>query len=63
MSEEAVDAAHVRASPRELEGRQGLWRGVLALVILLLIAETLLATQGWRGIASHITVARSERSD
>lgn len=63
MSEEAADAANVRATPRELEGRQGLWRVLLALVIVLLIAEMLLATQGWRGVASHITVARSERSD
>jgi hypothetical protein len=63
MSEEAVDAAHARAAPRELEGRQGIWRIVLALVILTLVAETLLATRGWRGIAGHITVARSERSE
>jgi len=63
MSEEAVDAAHARAAPKELEGQQGIWRIVLALVILTLVAETLLATRGWRGVAGHITVARSERSD
>ena len=63
MSEEAVDAAHARAAPRELEGRQGIWRIILALVILTLVAETLLATRGWRGVAGHITEARSERSE
>jgi hypothetical protein len=63
LSEDAVDAAHVRAAPKEMEGRQGLWRAVLAAVVLLLIVETLVATRGWRGIAGNITVAPSERSN
>lgn len=59
MTDEAVDADHARAAPRELEGNQGLWRAVLAIVVLVLLVETLLATRGWRGIAGHTTVAPS----
>lgn len=61
LSDEAVDAAHARAEPKELEGRQGLWRLVILIVALVLIVETLLATTGWRGVASRITV-RSQAS-
>jgi hypothetical protein len=62
LTDQAVDADHARAAPRELEGNQGLWRAVLAIVVLVLLVETLLATRGWRGIAGHTTVAPSERS-
>ncbi|HEU5320860.1 MAG TPA: hypothetical protein VFX28_08655, partial [Methylomirabilota bacterium] len=33
----------------ETEGRQGLWRIVLAMVTVLLMAETIVANRGWRG--------------
>jgi hypothetical protein len=62
LSETAVDAEHATAAPRELEGNQGLWRAVLAIVVVVLIVETLMGTRGWRGIAGHTTAAPPERS-
>jgi hypothetical protein len=62
LSDDVADAAHVRAAPKELEGRQGLWRIVIAIVALILIAETLLATRGWRANARRNTVGLTERS-
>lgn len=55
-SSDAVDAAHARAAPKELEGKQSLWRLVLAAVAVLLLAETLIGTRGWRVAASRVTV-------
>lgn len=46
----------------ELEKRQGIWRWLLMVAALLLVAETLLANRGWRGKAARLTVAGSERS-
>lgn len=46
----------------ELEKRQGIWRWLLIVVALLLIAETLLANRGWRGRAGRLTVSAPERS-
>lgn len=56
-SNDAADKAHVTAAPKEVEGRQGLWRFALAAVALLLLMETVLATRGWRGLAGRVTVA------
>ena len=46
----------------EVEGRQRLWRILLMVVAVLLLAETFVANRGWRGTASRITVDKSERS-
>ena len=46
----------------DLEKRQGLWRWMLIVAALLLVAETLLANRGWRGRAARLTVAGPERS-
>jgi hypothetical protein len=46
----------------EIEGRQRMWRFLLAAVAVLLLAETIVANRGWRGTASRLTVAQSERS-
>lgn len=56
MSEDAVDAAHAKPAPKELEGRQNLWRFVLGAVALLLCIETLVATLGWRGTAGRAVI-------
>ncbi len=49
-------------TPVELEARQGVWRILLALVALLLLAESVFANRGWRGTASRLTAVSSERS-
>ncbi len=41
----------------EREKRQGWWRWLLGLAVLLLLAETLLANRGWRARAARLTVA------
>ncbi len=46
----------------ELEKRQSMWRWLLMVAALLLLAETLLANRGWRGKAARLTVAGPERS-
>lgn len=46
----------------ELEKRQGIWRWLLMIAALLLVAETLLANRGWRGKAARLTVSGTERS-
>jgi hypothetical protein len=46
----------------EVEGRQRLWRFLLAVVAILLIAETIVANRGWRGTSSTLTVDPSEGS-
>ena len=47
-------------SPSEVEGRQRLWRSLLVLVALLLLAETFVANRGWRGTASRLGPTQSE---
>ena len=49
-------------APAEREGRQGLWRLLLAAVVVLLIAEMIVANRGWRGTASPVLPASSERN-
>jgi hypothetical protein len=46
----------------EIEARQRMWRFLLAAVAVLLLAETVFANRGWRGTASRLTIAQSERS-
>jgi len=48
--------------PIQREGRQRLWRLLLAAVALLLLAETIVANRGWRGTASLVLPAPPERS-
>jgi hypothetical protein len=48
--------------PAEREGRQRLWRLLLAGVGLLLIVETIVANRGWRATASVVVPAPPERS-
>jgi hypothetical protein len=46
----------------EVERRQRLWRVLLVLAAVALLAETLVSNRGWRGTAGRIAVAPSERS-
>lgn len=48
--------------PAEREGRQRLWRLLLAAAVVLLIAEMIVANRGWRGTASPILPAAPQRS-
>jgi VWA domain-containing protein/aerotolerance regulator-like protein len=49
------------AAPAEREGRQRLWRILLILAGVLLLAETIVANRGWRGTAAHVLPAPPER--
>jgi hypothetical protein len=49
-------------TPQELEGRQGVWRWLLALVAVLLIVETLMATRGWRAVTGRVAAPPPDRS-
>lgn len=49
-------------APAEHEGRQRLWRVLLAAVALLLLVETIVSNRGWRGTASVVLPAPPERS-
>jgi hypothetical protein len=49
-------------TPREVEGRQRLWRLLLLAMAVLLVLETVLASRGWRGIAGRLAAAPPERS-
>ena len=49
-----TDASNDVPTPAEIEGRQRLWRILLAVVALLLLAETFVANRGWRGTATRI---------
>ena len=62
VSNEEDGATAGPAGSIELEKRQGLWRWMLIVAALLLVAETLLANRGWRGRAARLTVAGPERS-
>jgi hypothetical protein len=49
-------------APAEREGRQRMWRLLLAAAAVLLVAEMVVANRGWRGRASAILPASVERS-
>jgi hypothetical protein len=62
VSDQEDAAGSGPAGSLELEKRQGIWRWLLMLAALLLVAETLMANRGWRGKAARLTVAGTERS-
>jgi hypothetical protein len=47
--------------PDVAERRQGFWRLLLGALALLLLGEMIFANRGWRGSATHLTLAPSER--
>lgn len=50
------------ATLAEAEGRQRIWRALLLLAALALLAETVMASRGWRGAAAKIVGTTSEGS-
>ena len=50
------------ATTAEVESRQQAWRWLVLLAALLLLAETVIASQGWRGRARRATVVQPEGS-
>lgn len=50
------------ATTTEVESRQRVWRWLVLLAALLLLAETVIASQGWRGRARRATVVQPEGS-
>ena len=50
------------ATTAEVESRQRVWRWLVLLAALLLLAETVIASQGWRGRARRATVVQPEGS-
>lgn len=46
----------------ELESRQRVWRWLIVLAALLLLGESVIASQGWRGRARRATLVSPERS-
>ncbi len=46
----------------ELESRQRVWRWLIVLAALLLLGESVMASQGWRGRARRATLVSPERS-
>ncbi|MEP7000850.1 MAG: BatA domain-containing protein [bacterium] len=50
-----AEASNDIPTPTEIEGRQRLWRILLAVVALLLLAETIVANRGWRGTAKSLS--------
>ena len=50
------------ATTAEVESRQQAWRWLVLLAALLLLAETVIASQGWRGRARRDTVVQPEGS-
>lgn len=55
-------AAATPPAPAEREGRQRLWRLLLAAAVVLLIAEMIVANRGWRGSALPILPTAPERN-
>ena len=49
-------------TPQELEGQQGVWRWLLALVAALLLVETLMATRGRRAVSGRVAAPPPDRS-
>ncbi len=62
QSAASASASNDVPTPEEVEGRQRMWRYLLAAVALLLLAETFVANRGRRGTGSLLTVVQSERS-
>ena len=62
QSAAATNASNDVPTPEEIEARQRMWRILLAAVAVLLLAETIFANRGWRGTASRLSIAPSERS-
>ncbi|MEO5815272.1 MAG: BatA domain-containing protein [Gemmatimonadaceae bacterium] len=62
QSAAAANASNDIPTPEEIEARQRMWRILLAAVAVLLLAETIFANRGWRGTASRLSIAPSERS-
>ncbi|HEU4720400.1 MAG TPA: hypothetical protein VFS59_03485, partial [Gemmatimonadaceae bacterium] len=52
-------AADAPPAPVEVERRQGLWRIVIAALAVLLLLEMLMASRGWRGVATPLRTASS----
>ena len=46
-------------APAEIERRQGLWRIVIGVLVVLLLLEMLMASRGWRAVANPITTVPS----
>ena len=57
-----ASASNEVPTPAELEARQGVWRILLAVAALLLLAESFFANRGWRGTASRLNAVQTERS-
>jgi hypothetical protein len=47
-------------TPAELEARQGAWRWLVLLAVVLLGIEVLMASRGWRGVAPAGTISEGE---
>ncbi|MEP6731123.1 MAG: BatA domain-containing protein [bacterium] len=60
QSAAAVNASNDVPTPEEIEARQRMWRILLAVVAVLLLAETIFANRGWRGTASRLTMTQSD---
>jgi hypothetical protein len=61
-SDSASASALAPPAPAEREGRQRVWRILLVLAAVLLVAETIVANRGWRGTATHVLPAPPERN-
>ena len=57
------DASTEVPTQEEVESRQRLWRVLLVVVAVLLVAETFVANRGWRGTANRLAGAQSDRSN
>jgi hypothetical protein len=57
---EATSAPGATPSATELEARQGAWRWLVVLAVVLLGAEVLVASRGWRGAAPAATISGEE---
>ncbi len=64
VGESADTTLHGLTAPTsiELESRQRAWRWLVLLAAALLLAETILASRGWRGRARRATIVEPERS-